>query len=296
MTKLSLLACACSVFLSGSLALAQAPAADPVVLTVGTEKITKSTFELIIASLNEQQRAQLQSPEARRSLAEQIAELKVMAQEARARHLDSTPAVQTKVAMQGEQVLANAVYQDMLTGKIDDAALMEYYNAHKADWEEAKGRHILIRMTGSKVPLRDGQKELTMDEALAKTKELRAKIVAGADFAAVAKAESDDTGSGENGGDLGSFTRGQMIGEFDDAAFSLPIGEVSQPIKTEYGYHLIKIDERKAAKFEDVRGEIEQQIRPEMGSKAIEALKTKTAVVFDDTYFGKPPVGPAPPK
>ncbi|MEP7355220.1 MAG: peptidylprolyl isomerase [Acidobacteriota bacterium] len=270
-------------------------AADPVVLTVGTEKITQSMFEQIISTLNEQQRASLQDPEARRSLAEQIAELKIMAQEGRTRKLDVSPEVKMKIAMQADQVVANALYQDMMKAKIDDAAMMEFYNQHKQDWEEAKGRHILIRMAGSRVPVREGQKDLTTEEALAKAKELRAKIVAGADFEAIAKAESDDTGSGVNGGDLGSFSRGQMIGAFDDTAFSIPVGEISQPIQTEFGYHLIKIDERKAAKFEDVRTEIEQQIRPDMGAKAIDALKAKTNIVFSDTYFGPAPV-PAPVK
>ena len=93
---------------------AQAPAADPVVMTVGSEKITKSVFESIIAGLNDQQRAALQQPEARRSLAEQIAELKLMAQEGRARGLDQQVAVQTKIVLQAEQVLANAVYQEMM--------------------------------------------------------------------------------------------------------------------------------------------------------------------------------------
>jgi len=273
-------------------ALAQAPNPDPVVLTVGTEKITRSMFEQIIGTLNEQQRAQLQSPEARRSLAEQIAELKIMAQDARAKHLDTAPAVQAKIALQSEQVLANAIYQEMIAAAPDEAAVKAFYEEHKGESAEAKGRHILIRFQGSRVPLRDGQKDLTDAEALAKAKDIRAKLVAGGSFEELAKAESDDVGSGANGGDLGSFGPGQMVEEFDKVAFEIPVGQISEPVRTDFGYHLIKIDSRGAKSLDEMRPEIEQKIRPEMGQKAIEALKAKATVTYDDAYFGPP----APPK
>jgi len=262
--------------------------ADQVVLTVGSEKVTESMFQEIISSLPAQQQAQLTTPEARRSLAEQIAELKVMAQEARSRKLDQSAAVKTKLALQSDQVLANAVFQQLTAGDPDDAALRSYYAAHKQEWDEVKARHILIRMQGSRVPLRDGQKELSDAEALAKAKEVRAKIVGGAKFEDQAKVESDDTGSGENGGDLGTFGAGQMVPEFDEVVFKAPVGQVTEPIKTAFGYHLILVEERKSKPFEEARAEIEQKIRPEMGQKAIEGLKAKATVVYNDAYFGKP--------
>jgi parvulin-like peptidyl-prolyl isomerase len=122
---------------------------------------------------------------------------------------------------------------------------------------------------------------------------LRAKIVAGASFAELAKTESDDVGSGESGGDLGSFTPGSMVEEFDKVAFEIPVGQVSEPVKSAFGYHLILIDSRGAKKFEEVRAEIEAAMKPELGNKAVEALKAKTTVVYDEGYFGKP--GAAPP-
>ncbi len=276
-----------SVFLSAASLWGQATAPDPVVLTVGSEKITQSMFQEIISSLPAQQQAQLTSPEARRSLAEQVAELKVMAQEARARKLDQSAAVKAKMALQVDQILASAVYQQFTAGDPDEAALRAYYAAHKQDWDEVKARHILIRMQGSRVPLREGHKELTDEQALAKAKEVRAKIVAGAKFEDQAKVESDDVGSGENGGDLGTFGAGQMVPEFDEVVFKAPVGQVTEPIKTAYGYHLILVEERKSKSFEDARGEIEQKIRPEMGQKAIDGLKAKTTVVYNDAYFGK---------
>jgi peptidyl-prolyl cis-trans isomerase C len=282
-----------AVSLCGQQAAPADGAADPVVLTVGSEKITKSMFQAIIDSLPAQQQAQLATPEARRSLAEQVAELKVMAQEARSRKLDQSAAVRAKAALQLDQILANAIYQDLTAGDPDDAALRAYYAEHKQDWDEVKARHILIRMQGSRVPVREGHKDLTAEEALAKAKEVRAKIVAGAKFEDQAKIESDDTGSGENGGDLGTFGAGQMVPEFDEVVFKAPVGQVTEPIKTAYGYHLILIEERKSKPFEDARGDIEKKIRPEIGQKAIEALKAKTPVVYDPAYFGKP--GDLPP-
>jgi len=88
-------------------------------------------------------------------------------------------------------------------------------------------------------------------EALALANELRDRILAGEDFAALAKAYSDDTTSAVNGGDLGWFGRGRMVPAFEEAAFSLPVGEVSEPVKTEYGYHLIEVLEKDAARAKD---------------------------------------------
>jgi peptidyl-prolyl cis-trans isomerase C len=273
---------------TGVIAWAQAPAADPVVITVGSEKITKSMFENIIGTLNDQQKQQLQTPEAKRALAEQIAELTMMAQEGRKRGLDQTPAIQTKIVLQAQQVLATAAYQEMTKNPPSDADVQAFYKEHEKEWTEAKGRHILVRFTGSRVPAREGQKDLSDDEALAKAKDLRAKIVGGAKFEDIAKAESDDVGSGENGGDLGSFGPGQMVEEFDKIAFELPVGQISEPVKTAFGYHLILIESRGAKNLEEVKPQIEQALRPQIGQKAVEELKSKTAITYDDAFFGKP--------
>ncbi len=153
--------------------------------------------------------------------------------------------------------------------------------------EQVHARHILIRFQGSQVPVRLGQKDLTDAEALQKTKDLRAKIVGGAKFTDVAAAESDDVGSGANGGDLDTFGRGGMVKPFEDAAFSLPIGEVSQPVKSEFGYHLILVETRNAKTFEQVRPDLEKSMGPDAAQKGLDELKKKTTVVYNDTYFGK---------
>jgi peptidyl-prolyl cis-trans isomerase C len=281
--------CTCLLLLAALSAWAQPSpaAADPVVLTVGTEKITQSQFEQILATLPEQQRGAAQSPQGRRQIAEQLAELKILAQAARAQKLDQSPSVRVKLTLSADQVLAGTMFQTLSSSTADDAALHAYYDAHKSDWEQVKARHILIRMQGSRAPVRPGGKDLTDDEAQAKIKDLHAKLVAGANFADLAKAESDDVGSGEQGGDLGEFGHGAMVKEFEEAAFSQPVGKVGDPVKSAFGYHLILVDARTTKSFDDVKTQVAGKIGPEQAQKGLEDLKKKNQPVFDETYFGK---------
>ncbi len=259
---------------------------EAVVLTVGDEKITKAQFDLILSTLSDQQRAQATTPQGRKELGERLAEIIVMAQAAKAQKLDQNPKVEMQIKLSVDQLLANTEYRDMAENtKPDDAALHAFYDAHKADWEEVKARHILIRFQGSKMPLAAGEKDLTDAEALAKITELRAKIVAGADFATVAKESSDDKGSGANGGDLGSFGRGKMIPEFEKEAFTLQVGQMSQPVKSAYGYHLIKVESHATKPFEEVKADILKRIPAEMAQKGLAELKAKNPPVFNDAYF-----------
>jgi peptidyl-prolyl cis-trans isomerase C len=259
---------------------------EAVVLSVGDDKITKAQFDLILSGLQPQQQQQAQTPKGRRELADRLAEILMLSQEAKAEKLDQTQKVQIQVMLAIDQLLANVMFNDFReNGKPDDAMLHTYYDAHKADWEEVKARHILIRFQGSKMPLADGKKELTDAEALAKATDLRAKILAGADFAAVAKESSDDTGSGANGGDLGAFGRGQMVPEFDKEAFLLPVGQMSQPVKSPFGYHLIKVESHSTKPFEEVKPVIVKRMPDEIAKKSLSDLKTKRPAVYNDMYF-----------
>jgi peptidyl-prolyl cis-trans isomerase C len=261
------------------------PAADPVVVTIGADKITQSEFERIVATLPEQARTQAKTPEGRRQLAEQLVELMVLAKEAKARKLDQNPVVQTRLTIQADQVLASAVFQSL--GTSDEAAIRAYYEAHKSEMDQIHARHILIRFQGSAVPLRLGQKDLTDAEALEKAKDLRAKILAGAKFTEVAQAESDDVGSGANGGDLDTFGHGAMVPEFEKAAFALPVGQVSEPVRSAFGYHLILVETHAPKSFDEARPDIEKSLGPEAAEKAVDDLKSKAGVVYSDAYFGK---------
>jgi len=270
------------------------PGADPVVLTVGDEKITKSEFERLLAALPDQVRARAQGP-GKRQVAEQIAQLKSLAQEARKRGIDKSPETKELIAFQTENLLASTLYREISAGiKADDAAERAYFDQHKNEYEEVTARHILIRYKGSQVPLRTGEKDLTQEEALAKAQDIRKKLAAGEDFAKLAEAESDDTESGKKGGSLGTFKKGSMVPQFEEVAFKLPVGEVSEPVKTQFGYHIIKVDSREPAKFEAVKSSIDQKLKPELAQKAVEEIRKQTPVTINDAYFGAGAAPPAP--
>ena len=272
-----------------AVAAAPSAAADPVVLTIGTEKLTKSEFEKIMEqAVPPEQRASAQTPQGRRAIAEQLAELKTLALEGRKQKLDQTSEARTQLSMRADQYVAGLLFRQIQEKiKPDAAAGQAYNNQHKHDYESLTARHILIRMKGSAVPMKDGQEDLTDEQALAKAQDLRKKIVDGGSFEEIAKAESDDRGSGASGGALGDFTKGRMVPQFEEAAFKLPINEVSEPVKTQFGYHIIQVQKHESKPLADVEKEINQKLMPELTQKSIDVLKAKTAITFDTTYFGK---------
>lgn len=258
------------------------------VVTIGTEKLTRAQFEQILAALAENGRAAT-TPAAKRQVAEQVGEIMALAQEARKRKLDQAAAMQQMIAIQTDRLLADSLARQVSGElKIDDAALKDYYAKHAQEYEEAKAVHILIRFKGSRVPLKPNQKDLTEEEALAKAQEVRKQILAGGDFAAIAKAESDDKDSGANGGSLGGLSpRGRFVPEFDAALFKQPVGEVGEPVKSMFGYHIIKVEERKAKTFEEARADIEKKIKPQMTREAMDKIGKQNPVTLDENYFGK---------
>lgn len=263
---------------------------DKVVLTIGDEKITAAEFNQLVESLPEQLRAQARGPN-KRAFTEQLIRIKLLSQEAKRRKLDETPVVRNQMELQRDNLLAGALFQDLQNNiKIDDAQLHKYFDEHKSEFEQVRARHVLIRMKGSPVPAGKDKKELTEEEALAKAQEIRKKLTAGEDFATLAKVESDDTGSAVNGGDLNFFKHGQMVGPFEQAAFSLPVGQLSEPVKTQFGYHIIKVEQHDTKTFDEVKPELEKKLRPDIARKAVEDLRKTAQVTMDDAFFGAPPV------
>jgi len=260
---------------------------DKVLVTIGDEKITAGMLRAIIDGLPAQARETARGAR-RRQLAEEIVKIKLLAVEARRKKVDQVPAVQAQITFQRDNLLASTYFQQMSNAiKIEEEAARAWYKQHISEWERVRARHILVRMKGSQVPLRPDQKDLSEEEALAKAQALRKKLAEGADFAALAAAESDDTGSGAKGGDLGFFRRGQMAPSFEYAAWPLAIGQISEPVKTPYGYHIIRMEAREAKPFEDVRAEVEKRMRPELAQKALEQLRKEAAVTLDAEFFGK---------
>jgi len=157
--------------------------------------------------------------------------------------------------------------------QVTDEALKDYYAQVKDRFEtqeRRKARHILVTAS-------DG-----LDDAAAekKAKELYEKVKGGADFAQLAKENSKDPGSAAQGGDLGFAQRGMFVGPFEDALFSMQPGEVRGPIKTQFGYHVIKLDEIEAGKlktFEEARPELEAEFRKEKSQQLFYDASQKLA-------------------
>jgi parvulin-like peptidyl-prolyl isomerase len=208
-----------------------------------------------------------------------------LAEEGKRRKIDETAEYKTQLNFQSANLLAGKAFAQIGEAiKIDDADARKYYDAHKNEYEQVRARHILIRASGSPSPAEPGKKELTDAEALAKAQEIRKKLADGGDFAALASAESDDTGSKKNGGELPFFHRGQMVAPFEQAAFALKVGEISEPVKSPFGYHIIKVEAKKG--YEDSKAEIERKMRTEQAQKQLEELEKKSNVVLDPEYFG----------
>ncbi|HYR11435.1 MAG TPA: peptidylprolyl isomerase [Longimicrobium sp.] len=121
---------------------------------------------------------------------------------------------------------------------VTDAEVRRYYEENRDRFRRTEGARLKVAY----VPLTitEADRQATVQRARA----LKAEIAAGADFAEVAAANSDDESNKDQGGDLGTFTRGQMVPAFDSVAFSLPVGQVSEPVITQFGVHLVRVDER----------------------------------------------------
>src|SRR5262249_7907507 len=146
-----------------------------------------------------------------------------------------------------------------------DGEIAEYYELHKderfTDPEEVHARHVLVKVASDATPE-------AREAARKKAADLLARVKAGEDFAAIASANSDDPGSAANGGDLGFFPHGRMTPAFENAAFELQPGAVSDVVETPFGFHLVKLEEHREAKVKPlaaVRDEIVTTLKNEGG-------------------------------
>ncbi|MCL6641764.1 MAG: peptidylprolyl isomerase, partial [Candidatus Bipolaricaulota bacterium] len=131
------------------------------------------------------------------------------------------------------------------------AELRAYFEANREKYAtpEVKARHILISAD-------ENASEEQVAQAQKKIEEIRKQLNAGADFVELARQHSDDKSNSENGGDLGWFGKGVMVKEFEDAAFALDIGKVSAPVRTRFGFHLIKVEDKRVRTFEQAQSDV----------------------------------------
>ncbi len=177
--------------------------------------------------------------------------------------------------LRNQKLVEKMVERVQKSAKVSDAELAKAY-------EQVRARHILFKVN-------QPEEEAAVR---AKAEETVKKLRAGADFAQLAKKLSDDPGSREKGGDLGFFGHGQMVAEFEKAAFALKVNELSDPVKTTYGFHVIQVLERKEAKgpeFEKAKAELRKRLAESEGQKAFNEwftdLRKKARIEIKDSQL-----------
>jgi len=222
------------------------------VAKVGSTTITQEDISREMQALPEQIQKIFEGPEGTERFVNELVKKEILYQEAKKKGLDKSPDYQKKVEDFKKLTLIGQLLEKEIEEKVkvSDKDVRDYYEAHKKDFtanNQVRASHILVK---------------TEEEAKGIVEQLKK----GADFAKIARAKSIDAGSARNGGDLGFFSRGQMVPEFENAAFSLKAGEVSPPVRTQYGYHIIKVTERKegnVVEFEKIKGLLTQRLTAE---------------------------------
>jgi peptidyl-prolyl cis-trans isomerase C len=249
-----------------------ASAADPVVARVNGVDIRQSDLALAEEDLGADM--QSVSPEARREhLISYLADIIMVNQAAEKKKLADNPEFKRRLAFLRNKLLMGYELQEEAKAAINDEALQQTYNdAVKSigGQEEVRARHILV----------DSE-----DEA----KALLDQIKGGADFATIAKEKSKDPGAAE-GGDLGYFTKDQMVPEFAEVAFKMYPGQLSNPVKTQFGWHIIKVEDKRTKQppeFEKVKDQIEAYLARKSQSEFISKLRQSAKIERFDKPAGQ---------
>ncbi len=172
--------------------------------------------------------------------------------------LDLEPLLQQQLDQELVFLLRDEVIQ--VDSVVTEEELREAFEADPPG-EQVRARHILLA-----TPANGDPEEL--EELEAEAEDLRGRILAGASFEDLAREHSDDPGSAVQGGDLGFFERGMMVPEFEDAAFALDPGEVSPVVQSPFGYHIIRLEERRSSTLEDFRDQLLEEIQMERTMRA----------------------------
>lgn len=258
---------------------------DTVVLQVGDIKITAKQLDALIDVYPQNSQVFARGP-GRDQFADNVIRMLVLSEEARKRKLGETEKFKEQMRFSEANLLSSTLTELLPTEVVaDDDALHKYYEQHRCEYGTWKARHVLVRAKGSPLPVRPGQPDLTDDEAAMRARQLRQRLVDGADFAAIAKSESDDTSSGANGGDMGEIRHGTIVPTLEDAICKMNPGELSDPIKTPFGYHVIRLESNDGRDFAALKPILEQKYRAEMAKKAIDDMVAKVKVVKDKDYY-----------
>lgn len=238
-----------------------------VLAVVGGKQITDTDVDMLIASMG-QAGQNYMNPQGRAAVLEELINQKLMLLDATRNLYEREQAFKDQLARVKEELLVNyAVSKAVSAVRVTDEEAKKFFDEHPeqfAGQEQVSASHILV------------------DEE-AKANELLTKIRAGEITFEDAAAQHSSCPSSRNGGSLGEFGRGQMVPEFDEACFTMEIGELRGPVKTQFGYHLIRLDSKKAAEpmhFGDVREAIVRQLTMEKQQAAYRSKINQLKILY----------------
>lgn len=243
---------------------------EPVVARVGREKITLKEFkDKFISTFKSEENAKKQGMEERETTLHAMAVELAKYQEAVSMGLDKKPEIAKALEQSARRKALDLLYQDkVINAVITDAAAKHFY---EQSGEEVKARHILL-----KTPPPDSLNGDTL-RVKARIDSIKKAIAGGLSFKAAAKMFSDDATSAADSGNLDWFQWGRMVDEFQEAAWSGKPGQIVGPVRTNYGYHLILVEERRPvqgrAAFDDVKDNIKAQLKQIEGQKLMDQAR-----------------------
>ena len=281
-----------AIFACLILALAATPAlaqkakttSDPVVARVNGQALTRLDVEIAYSGLSPEVRQHVTLEQAYPQIVDHLVTMTIAAQAAEKARLESEPIVRKQVALARTQILQDAYFSDIAHQAITKEKLKAAYAEYAKEapkQEEVKARHILVKT------------EKEADEIIAQLKK-------GADFATLAKEKTIDPAGKTSGGELGWFTKDEMVPAFADAAFALKKGQFSEtPVHTQFGWHVIQVEDRrpgKALPYKEEAPRLAQQIASKVISDRMHELDKRAKVeVFALNGSKLPPAGaPAP--
>lgn len=258
-------------------------------------------FEEVVQS---DPRLQQQAQGAQRDVfKKQYGEVKVLAEYARKDKIDQQDLTRIQVLIESSSALARAYMTELQKNAdklVTDADVEQYFSEHSSEFDEVRVRHILIS-TQPKEPgeeeaggdngKKQAAKPMTKEEAKKKAEALLERVRKGEDFGKLAKENSDDPGSKDKGGEYDFFARGRMMPEFEEAAFRLKPGEVSDPVETQFGYHLIKTEEHRSATSASdpkIRQQITDKLKQEKLGARIEEITAASTVEVAENFDTTP--------
>ncbi|ADJ24978.1 PpiC-type peptidyl-prolyl cis-trans isomerase [Hyphomicrobium denitrificans ATCC 51888] len=251
----------------------QAFAQDKVVATIDGKPITEGDLAVAESEIGSDM-GTMPGPQKRTSLLEFLIDNQLFAEAGEKAKLDQGPDFETRLAYLKRRALRELYFEKVIKGSVSDADARKIYDDQvkllKPE-EEVSARHILVE---------------TEEQA----KELKAKLDKGADFAQLAKENSKDPGSKDDGGNLGYFGHGQMVPQFEEVVFKLKKGEVSAPVKTQFGWHLVKLEDSRTKQppaFEIVKDRIAQSLLLQKAQKTATELRANAKIEIVDPEIKK---------